>query len=67
MIEISGFSFDVAELALIISFVLMFLVQLFYQILMARFSLSGKKRDKTVDYPSFSIIVPSRKDRKSVV
>ena len=60
MIEISGFSFDVAELALLISFVLMFLIQLFYQILMAHFSLSGKKKDKPVDYPSFSIIVPSR-------
>ena len=60
MIEISGFSFDVAELALLISFVLMFLIQLFYQLLMAHFSLSGKKNDKPVDYPSFSIIVPSR-------
>jgi len=60
MIEISGFSFDVAELALLISFVLMFLIQLFYQFLMAHFSLSGKKNDKPVDYPSFSIIVPSR-------
>jgi len=60
MIEISGFSFDVAELALLISFVLMFLIQLFYQLLMAHFSLSGKKKDKPVDYPSFSIIVPSR-------
>ena len=60
MIEISGFSFDVAELALLISFVLMFLIQLFYQLLMAHFTLSGKKKDKTVDYPSFSIIVPSR-------
>ena len=60
MIEISGFSFDVAELALLVSFVLMFLIQLFYQLLMAHFSLSGKKKDKPVDYPSFSIIVPSR-------
>lgn len=60
MIEISGFSFDVAELALLISFVLMFLIQLFYQLLMAHFSLSGKKKDKPVDYLSFSIIVPSR-------
>ncbi len=60
MIEFSGFSFDIAELALLISFGLMFLIQLFYQLLMAHFTLSGKKKDKLVDYPSFSIIVPSR-------
>jgi poly-beta-1,6-N-acetyl-D-glucosamine synthase len=60
MIEISGFSFGVAELALLFVFVLMFFVQLFYQLLMSRFSLSGKKKDKPVEYPSFSIIVPSR-------
>jgi len=60
MIEIYGFSFDVAELVLISCFVLMFFIQLFYQLLMARFSLSGKKKDNPIDYPSFSIIVPSR-------
>jgi poly-beta-1,6-N-acetyl-D-glucosamine synthase len=60
MIEISGFSFGVAELALLSGFVLMFLIQLFYQLLIATFTLSGKKKDKHTDYPSFSIIVPSR-------
>ncbi|NEW83818.1 MAG: glycosyltransferase [Mariniphaga sp.] len=60
MIAISGFSFSVAELALIFGFVLMFFIQLFYQILMAHFTLSGKKKDKPVICPSFSIIVPSR-------
>lgn len=60
MIELSGFSFSVAELALLFGFVLMFFIQLFYQILMAHFTLSGKKKDKPIVYPSFSIIVPSR-------
>ena len=60
MIEISGFTFSVAELALLFGFVLMFFIQLFYQILMAHFTISGKKKDKPVGYPSFSIIVPSR-------
>jgi len=60
MIEISGFTFGIAELGLLIGFALMFLIQLFYQILMAHFSISGKKRVKTAVYPSFSIIVPSR-------
>jgi len=60
MIEISGLSFSVSELVLLISFILMFLIQLFYQLLMAHFTLSGKKKDKPVEYPSFSIIVPSR-------
>lgn len=60
MIEISGLSFDVSELVLLISFVLMFLIQLFYQFLMAHFTLSGKNKDMPVEYPSFSIIVPSR-------
>ncbi|MCX6236935.1 MAG: glycosyltransferase [Bacteroidia bacterium] len=60
MIEISGFSFSVAELALLFGFVLMFLIQLFYQLLMATFVLSGKKKVKQVDFPSVSIIIPSR-------
>lgn len=60
MIEIYGFSFGGAELALIIGFVLTFLVQLFYQLLMAIFTLSGKKKAIQDDYPSVSIIVPSR-------
>lgn len=60
MIEISGFSFGVAELVLLVGFVLMFFVQLFYQLLMATFTMSGKKKVKQTDYPSFSIIVPSR-------
>jgi len=60
MIEISGLSFGISELVILISFVLMFLIQLFYQFLMAHFTLSGKKKDKQAEYPSFSIIVPSR-------
>lgn len=60
MIELSGYSFSVTELALLFGFVLMFFIQLFYQILMAHFTVSGKKKDKPVVYPSFSIIVPSR-------
>ncbi len=60
MIEISGFSFTVAELLLLIGFVLTFIIQLFYQLLVVIFTLSGKKREKLGDYPSVSIIVPSR-------
>lgn len=60
MIEIYGFSFGVVELALLIGFVLTFFIQLFYQQLMAIFTLSGRKREKQVDYPSVSVIVPSR-------
>lgn len=60
MIEISGFSFGVAELALLFVFVLMFLIQMFYQLLKATFILSGKKKAKHIEYPSFSIIIPSR-------
>ena len=60
MIEISGFSFSVAELLLLVGFVLTFLIQLFYQLLMAMFTLSGRKKEKPVEYPSISIIVPSR-------
>lgn len=60
MIEISGFSFSVAELALLAGFVLMFFIQLFYQLLMTIFILSAKKKDRQGDYPSVSIIVPSR-------
>lgn len=60
MIEISGFSFSVPELALLFGFVLTFFIQLFYQILMAIFTISGKKKDRQVDYPSISIIIPSR-------
>jgi len=61
MIEISEFSFSGPELALLFGFVLTFFIQLFYLILMAAFTLSGrKKREKQVDYPSVSIIIPSR-------
>ena len=60
MIEISGFSFGVAELTLLCGFVLMFLIQLFYQILMATFTLSGKQKIIPGNLPSVSIIVPSR-------
>lgn len=60
MIEISGFSFSVAELVLLFGFVLTFFIQLFYQLLIAAFSLSGKKKVVQTDYPSVSIIVPSR-------
>lgn len=60
MIEINGFSFSDVELALLLGFFLMFFIQLFYQLLMVTFTLSGKKKEKQVDYPPFSIIVPSR-------
>ena len=60
MIEISGFTFGVPELLLLVGFVLTFLIQLFYQILMTVFTLSGKRKEKPVEYPSISIIVPSR-------
>lgn len=60
MIEIGGFSFSSVELALLFGFVSMFFIQLFYQVLMAAFSLSGKKKDNHMDYPSFSIVIPSR-------
>jgi biofilm PGA synthesis N-glycosyltransferase PgaC len=60
MIEISGFSFSVAELVLLLVFVFMFFIQLSYQVLTATFILSGKKKEKRDKLPSVSIIVPSR-------
>ena len=60
MIEISGFSFGFLELGLLIGFVLAFLIQLFYQLLMSIFTLSGRKKEKQDGYPSISIIIPSR-------
>jgi len=60
MIEISGFYFSVLELGLIIGFVLTFFIQLFYQQLMAIFTLSGRKKVKQEAYPSISVIIPSR-------
>jgi len=60
MIEISGFSFTTAELVLLFGFLLMFFIQLFYQILIATFTLSGRKKEKQISFPSVSIIVPSR-------
>ena len=60
MIEISGFTFGVPELLLLVGFVLTFLIQLFYQVLMSIFTLSGKRKEKPVEYPSISIIIPSR-------
>jgi len=59
MIEILGFSFSVPELALLIVFVTTFIIQLFYQLLTATFTLRHKKIKRT-DHPSVSIIVPSR-------
>ena len=66
MIEISGFTFSVAELLLLIGFVLTFFIQLFYQLLMAIFTLSGKKREKQDYFPSVSVIVPSRNDEENL-
>ena len=60
MIEISGFSFGGLEFGLLIGFVLTFFIQLFYHVLTAAFSLSGKNKEKQSDFPSISIIVPSR-------
>jgi poly-beta-1,6-N-acetyl-D-glucosamine synthase len=60
MIEISGFSFSVIELILLSGFLLTFLIQLFYQVLMAMFTLSNRKKENQGTYPSISIIVPSR-------
>ena len=60
MIEISGFTFGVPELLLLAGFVLAFLIQLFYQLLMSVFTLSGKRKEKPAEYPSISVIVPSR-------
>lgn len=60
MIEISGFSFSFAEAALLVGFGLTFFIQLFYQLLIATFTLSDKKKGVRSDYPSVSIIIPSR-------
>ena len=60
MVEISGFTFSMAELVLLAGFVLTFVLQLFYQILTATFTLSGKKKLQQSDFPSVSIIIPSR-------
>ena len=60
MIEINGFTFGVVEFALLVIFILTFCIQLFYQLLLSLFTLSGKKKEKQTEYPSISIIVPSR-------
>ena len=60
MIEINGFTFGEAEFYLLIAFGLVFFIQLFYQLLIAIFTLSGRKKQKKEEYPSISIIVPSR-------
>ena len=60
MIEISGFSFGLLEFGLLIGFVLTFFIQLFYQLVINIFTLSGKKREKDGAHPSISIIIPSR-------
>jgi biofilm PGA synthesis N-glycosyltransferase PgaC len=60
MIEIYGFSFSVTELALLTVFVIAFFIQLFYQLIIIIFTFSGKKKVVKIDYPSVSIIVPSR-------
>jgi len=60
MIDISGFSFGIAELALLAGFVVMFFIQLIYQLMMAIFTLSAKKKVSREDYPSVSVIIPSR-------
>ncbi len=60
MIEISGFSFGILELGLLVGFLLTFLIQLFYQLLINVFTLSGRKKEKQGEYPSISIIIPSR-------
>ncbi|MEI7524521.1 MAG: glycosyltransferase [Mariniphaga sp.] len=60
MIDINGFTFEVAEFALLLIFFLTFFIQLFYQLLLTIFTLSGRKKEKLNEYPSISIIVPSR-------
>jgi len=66
MIEISGFSFGLLEFGLLIGFVLTFLIQLFYQLLINIFVLSGRKKERPGDYPSISIIIPSRNYEESL-
>ncbi len=60
MIEINGFTFGVTELVLLAIFILTLFIQLFYQLLLSLFTLSGKKKEKPIEYPSISVIVPSR-------
>ena len=60
MIEISGFSFGVAEFVLLIAFGIAFLIQFFYQLLMTTFGFSGKKKAVQDTFPSVSIIITSR-------
>ena len=66
MIEILGFTFTLPELALLCGFILMLFIQLYYQILMAVFTLSGKKRAIKGNSPSISIIIPSRNYEKNL-
>ena len=60
MVEISGFSFGVPEFWLLIAFGTSFFVQLFYQVLIITFTLSGKKKGRQENNPSISIIITSR-------
>ena len=60
MIEINGYIFSLTESILLIGFGIGFLIQFFYQLLMASFSLSGKKKGKQEIYPSVSVVVTSR-------
>jgi len=54
------------EFGLLIGFVLTFLIQLFYQLLINIFVLSGRKKERPGDYPSISIIIPSRNYEESL-
>lgn len=54
------FQFTIAEFVGLLFFILAFLVQLIYLIFLARFTLSGKLKNKDQNQPSVSIIVTSR-------
>ena len=60
MIEINGLTFETAELAFLLSFGLTFLIQLFYQLLSAINTLKKRRKKNQENFPSISIIIPSR-------
>ncbi len=54
------FQFTIEEFVGLLFFILAFLVQMVYLIFLAKFTLSGKHKDKEQNFPSISIIVTSR-------
>ncbi len=59
-IDLGGLHFSIEELIGLLIFVLAFMVQLVYLILLIKFIFSGKQKNKEPIFPSVSIVVTSR-------